>query len=71
MFYYFIRFYYREGEGGGGREGEGGVKLHILGKNPQVHLILQESDLKIAPPPLILRNFDNFPRSPFYSNPLP
>ena len=49
---------------GGKKGGGGGVKLQILGKNPQVHLIIINTPL-----PTILRNFDNFPRGTFYSIP--
>ena len=46
-----------------------GVKLQILGKNSQVHLIIirEENDLNTP----ILRNLDNFPPGAFYSTPPP
>ena len=53
--------------GGGG--GGGGVKLHISGKNPQVHLIIIREGPKNTPPP-ILRNLDNFPLVHFIRPPL-
>ena len=45
-----------------------GVKLQILRKNSQVHLIVREENDLNTP---ILRNLDNFPPGAFYSTPHP
>ena len=41
--------------------------MQILGKKPQVHLIIVREWPNLPP---ILRNLDNFPHGTFYSTPL-
>ena len=54
--------------GGGGSGGGEGVKLQILGKNPQINLnIIREWSKNNLPPHL--RNLYNFPPGAFYSIP--
>ena len=46
----------------GGKGGGGGQIANLLGKNPQVHLIIVR---EWPPPPPILRNLDNSPPGAF------